>query len=42
MERYTVLVDWKNTVKMTIPLHTIYIFKAIPIKTPMAFSTELE
>ena len=33
----TVLVDWKNTVKTTILLHTIYIFKAIPIKTPMAF-----
>ena len=33
----TVLVNWKNTVKTTILLHTIYIFKAIPIKTPMAF-----
>ena len=41
MERYTVLVAWKNTVKMTILLNTIDIFKAIPIKTPLAIFIEL-
>ena len=31
-----------NIVKMTIPSNTIYRFKVIPIKSPMAFFTKLE
>ena len=31
-----------NIVKMTIISNTIYRFKVIPIKSPMAFFTELE
>jgi len=43
MERYTMSLDWKiNTVKMAILPKVIYRFKAISIKSPMAFSKGLE
>ena len=40
MERYTALMDLKNTVKMIILLKAISRLSAIPIKIPTAFEPE--
>ena len=42
MERYSMFLGRKNIVKMTILPNAICRFNAVPIKSPMAFSKELE
>ena len=40
MKRCSMLMDWKNTVKMSILLKAIYSFKTTFIQIPMVFSIE--
>ena len=37
MERYTIFLDWKDIVKITLLPKVIYRFIKIPIKQPTAF-----
>ena len=38
MERYSMLMDWKNIIKMYTPPKVISRFKAVSIKMPLVFS----
>ena len=42
MKRYSMLMDWKNVAKMSIPPKAIYRFSVIPIKNLKVFFTEIE
>lgn len=42
MEKYTMVLDWKNTVKMTILPKEVFRFNVVPIKLSMAVFVDLE